>query len=360
MMEIQGKYNKAVVFTDSIDDGAVAQIKELCNQPLVKDSKIRIMPDAHAGAGCVIGTTMTVTDKVVPNLVGYDIGCGVATAKMSTDDINLKKLDNYIRNNIPHGFDVNKRIVRDFPIEKLNCYKYLDKTNRLRKSLGSLGSGNHFIEVAKNEKNELYLLIHTGSRNLGKQVAQFYQKKASESHKNLPKHLSYCEGKMLDDYLWDIELVQEYSKINKIVILEKILDRFNVNMKDYYITTHNYIDLERKILRKGAVSALKGEKLTIPINMQYGSVICQGKGNPDWNYSAPHGAGRLMSRNEAKKTISLESLKDDMKGIYTTSISKSTIDESPRAYKSAEEVLDNTKDTIEILEYIKPIYNFKA
>ncbi|MDW7667655.1 MAG: RtcB family protein [Bacillota bacterium] len=360
MMEIKGKYNKALVFTDNIDDGAVSQIKELCDQPFVKDSKIRIMPDAHAGAGCVIGTTMTVSDKVVPNLVGYDIGCGVATAKLSTDSINLEKLDNYIRNSIPHGFDVNDRVVRDFPINKLNCYKYLNNPDRLRKSLGSLGSGNHFIEVAKNEKNELYLLIHTGSRNLGKQVAQFYQKKASESHKDLSKHLAYCEGKLLDDYLWDIELVQEYSKINKIVILEKILDRFNINMKDYYITTHNYIDLERKILRKGAVSALTGEKLTIPINMKYGSVICSGKGNPEWNYSAPHGAGRLMSRNEAKKTISLESLKDDMEGIYTTSISKSTIDESPRAYKSAEDVLSNTKDTIEILEYIKPIYNFKA
>jgi len=360
MMKIQGMYNTARVFTDTIDDGAVSQIKELCDQAFVKGSKIRIMPDAHAGAGCVIGTTMTVEDKVVPNLVGYDIGCGVVTAKLSTDNMNLEKFDNYIRSNIPHGFDVNKKIVRDFPIEKLNCYKYLNKANRLRKSIGSLGSGNHFIEIDKNNKGELYLIIHTGSRNLGKQVAEFYQKKATKNHKNLPKHLAYCEGKLLDDYLWDIELVQEYSKINKIVILEKILDRFNINMKDYYITTHNYIDLEKKILRKGAVSALRDEKLTIPINMKYGSVICRGKGNPEWNYSAPHGAGRLMSRNEAKKTITLESLKDDMSGIYTSSISKSTIDESPRAYKSPDEVLNNTKETIEILEYIKPIYNFKA
>jgi len=359
-MEIKGKHNKALVFTDNIDDGAVSQIKELCDQPFVKDSKIRIMPDAHAGAGCVIGTTMTVTDKVVPNLVGYDIGCGVITAKIREKNLNLEKIDNYIRQNIPHGSNVNNKVLKNFPIEKLKCYKHLKNPDRLRKSIGSLGSGNHFIEISKSNKGDYYILIHTGSRNLGKQVAQFYQNKATNSHKSLPKHLAYCEGPMLKNYLEDIELVQEYSNLNKKIILDRIVNKFNLNVVEQFITTHNYIDFDKNTLRKGAVSALKAEKLTIPINMQYGSVICEGKGNPQWNYSAPHGAGRLMSRNEAKKMISLQSLKDDMEGVYTTSISKSTIDESPRAYKPADEVLNNTEDTIEILEYINPIYNFKA
>lgn len=401
MRRIVGKYNTAVVFTGVIEEKALEQIKTLCDQEFVKGSTIRIMPDVHAGIGCTIGFTMVVTDKVCPNLVGVDIGCGMRVIKLGNVDIDYHLLDKIIRKNIPSGFNVHKNEICKFDkITELKCYKNLTDISRHHRSVGTLGGGNHFIEIDVDAKENKYLVVHTGSRNLGHQVASYYQKLAvelcsgaknskeindiiktykeqlgkkeiqsaikqiratySDLSASIPKDLCFLTGIFKNHYLHDMKICQEFAVKNREMIADIILNSLNLIKLEEFESVHNYIDFKTNILRKGAVSALKGEKLIIPINMRDGCIIGIGKGNPDWNYSAPHGAGRLMSRTEAKERITLDEFKDSMKDIFTTSVNKKTIDESPMAYKSIEDIVNNIHDTVDIIEIIKPVYNFKA
>ncbi|NLY44012.1 MAG: RtcB family protein [Clostridiaceae bacterium] len=363
MIKIEGKYNTAKVFTDILENEAMAQIIELCNQEFVKDSTIRIMPDAHAGAGCTIGTTMTISDKIVPNLVGVDIGCGMETIKLKQKEIDFEKLDKVIYNHIPSGFDIRKkqhRYADNIDFDSLVCKKHVD-LERARLSIGTLGGGNHFIEVNRDNEGTLYLVVHSGSRHLGKQVAEYYQELAYRKLTGkVSKQLAYVQGESYNNYLHDMKIVQQYAVYNRKAIVDEIISRMGLEMEEKFTTIHNYIDLDSMILRKGAISARKGERVLIPINMRDGSLICIGKGNKDWNYSAPHGAGRLMSRRKAKETISLEEFKKTMEGIYTTTVSRSTLDECPLAYKPMDEIINNIQDTVEVIDIIKPLYNFKA
>ena len=389
------------IFTNNIEQSAREQIDLLLEQEAFKDCKIRIMPDVHAGAGCVIGFTGNLGDKVIPNIVGVDIGCGMLCAELGNIDIDLEKLDKTIRQYIPSGMNVHEKKVKDYDFTQLYCYKELkNKDGWLEKSLGSLGGGNHFIEIDKDNDNNKYLVIHTGSRNLGKQVAEIYQNKAIEycsykkemqEEKNtiikqykeqgkekeiqqtlieinnkyngktkLPKELCYLEGKDREDYLHDMKLCQEFAVLNRDYIAYKICKELNILCIDYFHTIHNYIDFEDNIVRKGSISARKGEKVIIPMNMRDGCIIGIGKGNEDWNYSAPHGAGRIMSRNIARQTLNMQDYKNSMNGIYTTSVNEETIDEAPMVYKPMEEIIEHIKDTVEVEKIIKPIYNFKA
>lgn len=396
MLELRGKFNNAKVYTDNIEQEAISQIIELCNQPFVEGSKIRIMPDTHAGAGCTIGTTMTITDKIVPNLVGVDIGCGMETILIKEKEIDLEQLDKIINSYVPSGFDIRNKehkYVTLIEFDKLSCKNSIN-LSRARLSIGTLGGGNHFIEVDKDDEGNLYIVIHSGSRHLGKQVAEYYQEKAykaltdikneirqiiqelkengrekeiqAEINKikskrpNIPKDLAYVEGRNFEEYINDMKITQKYAAYNRKAIADEIIGRMGLTPVRQITTIHNYIDIENMILRKGAISAQKGEVILIPINMRDGSLLCVGKGNPDWNYSAPHGAGRLMSRAKAKETISLEEYQDSMKGIYTTSVNRSTIDEAPMAYKPMKEIMENIRDAVDIVKIIKPIYNFKA
>lgn len=396
---IKGDYNIAKVFTNIIEPEAYSQIQGLLNQPISKGEKIRIMPDVHAGVGCTIGTTMTITDKVIPSMVGVDIGCGMKVAKLTDKDVDLKKLDDFIHTNIPSGRNVREDFDSFYAIlsslQSLHCFENIDE-ERAYQSIGTLGGGNHFIEVDKDKEGNLYLVIHTGSRYLGKQVATYYQNKAYKNlttihHKeiktmvenlktqgrekeiqltldnlyktkksNISKELSYVQGELFNDYIYDMGIVQRYAELNRDAILCTIITGMKLNAIDVFDTVHNYIDTTNLVLRKGAVSAQKNEKLIIPMNMKDGSLICKGKGNIDWNCSAPHGAGRIMSRNQARKELSLDEFKQQMNGIYSTSVSKNTIDESPMVYKPMKDIVDNIGDTVEIIDVIKPIYNFKA
>lgn len=365
MLELRGKYNSAKVFTENIDPEAVNQIIELCNQEFVRGSKIRIMPDVHSGAGCVIGTTMTIADKAVPNLVGVDIGCGMYTLRLGKIKLDLEKLDRVINSKIPSGFDIRRsphELASEIDLTKLRCRGFVD-LDRGYLSIGTLGGGNHFIEVNQDSTGSLYLVIHSGSRNIGLQVAEYYQKLAYKKLKDnvkIPKALAYLEGRDFDDYLHDLEIMQQYARLNRQAMAETILAAMELTPEDTFTTIHNYIDTKNMILRKGAISAQKGEKVLIPINMRDGSVIAVGKGNPDWNYSAPHGAGRLLSRRQAMAQLSVTEFQKEMKGVYTTSVGKATLDEAPMAYKPMDEILENIQDAVEVVEVIKPVYNFKA
>lgn len=394
MIELKGKYNEAIVFTSNIESEAVSQIINLCNQDFASDSKIRMMPDVHAGNGCTIGTTMTIKDKVVPNLVGVDIGCGMLCVKLKEKEIDFQKLDNVIREFVPSGGDIrenNHRFVNNLKLDKLRC-KGSVNLEKSYKSLGTLGGGNHFIEVNKDSNDDLYLVVHTGSRSLGKQVATFYQDLAyktltdtrevkqkiideykaagreSELQNALKdikkpvvnKELAYLEGKGLEDYLHDIDIVQKYSNENRKAIADTILNKMGLTEVNSFNTIHNYIDIENSILRKGAISAQKGEVVLIPINMRDGSIIAVGKGNEDWNYSAPHGAGRVLSRGKAKAQLSIDEFKDTMSNVWSTSVCEATLDESPMAYKPIDDILNNIGDTVDVIDIIKPLYNFKA
>ena len=358
MIELQGKYNKAKVFTDIIETEAMSQIINLLNQPFSKDAQIRIMPDVHAGKGCTIGFSANLVDIAIPNLVGVDIGCGVLVANIGDIDIDFEKLDNFIRNNIPHGFGINQEEA-NFPLlNQLRMYKQLNNVSRIKQSLGSLGGGNHFIEIAKGDNNK-YLLIHSGSRNLGKQVCEYYQNLAVETCTESVKGLEYLTGQNRLDYLHDMQITQQYATQNRVMMAIKILDFLGIPDYDIFQSIHNYID-ENNMIRKGAISAKKDELMVIPLNMKDGSLICKGLGNKDWNETAPHGAGRIMSRSKAKKEISLEDFQEIMEGIYSTSVSKNTIDEAPFAYKDKQIIIDAIGETAEIIEHIEPIYNFKA
>ncbi|MBN2695395.1 RtcB family protein [bacterium] len=394
MIEIIGKYNNATVFTKNIEDEAIQQIKTLCNQEFSKNSKIRIMPDVHAGAGCTIGTTMTISDKVVPNLVGVDIGCGMETIILKERKIDLELVDKSIRKYVPSGFQTRDSIhkyIKNVDLESLYCINHINK-ERAEYSIGTLGGGNHFIELNIDDNENIYLVVHSGSRNLGKQVAEYYQKLAikklssnierkkeiikqlknegreseiqetlnSISIESVPNNLAYLKGEDLEKYLHDMNIVQQFALWNRKAIVDTMIDSLGLNIAESFTTIHNYIEMDTNILRKGAISAKKGEIVLIPINMRDGSLICEGLGNSDWNYSAPHGAGRLMSRTKAKATITLNEFKNSMEGIYTTSINSDTIDEAPMAYKPIEEIIEYTKDSVKLLNHIKPIYNFKA
>ena len=394
MIELQGKYNTAKMFTDNADQETVSQVINLLNQEFVSGSKIRIMPDTHAGSGCTIGTTMTVTDKVVPNLVGVDIGCGMECVLLKETRIELQKLDKVIHEYIPAGFSARNKAhpyMDEIDLTRLKCSKHVN-LSRAELSMGTLGGGNHFIELDKDDDGRFWLVVHSGSRYLGLQVAQYYQKLAAkdlEKRRNdvsslitdlkeqgreteiqtelkkreflkVDKNLAFAEGQLFDDYIHDMELTQRSALLNRRAIVREILKQMNLKAEDSFTTIHNYIEPETMILRKGAVSAKAGERILIPINMRDGSLICTGKGNPDWNFSAPHGAGRLMSRSAAKSSITLSQFKESMEGIYSTTVNKSTVDESPFAYKPMEEIIENITDTAEIVKIIKPVYNFKA
>lgn len=391
------------IFTENIEPEALNQIYTLINQPAFSNCKIRIMPDVHAGAGCVIGFTADLGDKVIPNIVGVDIGCGMLTTNLGNIDINFGKLDDVIRRYVPSGKNVHEAenpIVNDI-IDKLYCNKELKNRDWLKKSCGTLGGGNHFIEVDTDSNGNKYLVIHSGSRNIGKQVAEIYQqmavddisgksnfkeesekliavykkngkereisnaiKELKQSYKKdgpkIPKDLSYLVGEHREMYLHDMKLCQEFADTNRKTMRNIICIYMGWKIEETFQTIHNYIEHDTNIVRKGAISAKKGEKLLIPINMRDGCIIGIGKGNTDWNQSAPHGAGRIMSRSKAKEEISIEEFEKSMQGIYTTSVNQSTIDESPMAYKSMDEIVENIKDTVEIKKIVKPIYNFKA
>ena len=398
MIELKGKYNEAKVFTDVIDESSISQIILLLNQEFISGSKIRLMPDVHAGAGCTVGTTMTITDKVVPNLVGVDIGCGMETIKIKEKHIELQQLDKLIYEKIPSGFHIREKphhYLDNIYLEKLYCYDYINPI-RAEKSLGTLGGGNHFIEANKDKEGNIYIVIHSGSRHLGLEVANYYQQegykalngcsktdidamiitlkaqgrqkeiqKTIKALKNtkissIPKQLAYVTGNLFLQYIHDMQIIQEYAEWNRKAMMYEIVKGMKLHVIEQFTTIHNYIDTESMILRKGAVSAKKGEKLLIPINMRDGSLICIGKGNDDWNQSAPHGAGRLMSRSAAKKSFTVSEFQKQMNDVYTTSVNKDTLDECPMAYKNMEDIVNNIGDTVEILEVIKPIYNFKA
>lgn len=400
MIELRGKNNIAKVFTDNIESEAISQIIQLLNQDFLEGAKVRIMPDCHSGAGCVIGFTADIGEKVIPNLVGVDIGCGMLTVKLGQVDIDLAQLDDVINKNIPAGFNMHKEKVVNFDdIQNLYCYKELKDISRIEKSIGTLGGGNHFIELNVDSKGNKYLVIHSGSRNLGHQVATHYQNIAIELQRGkedyyvkkdeiiktykaqgkkkeiqealielkkeydrlkpkYPKELCFLTGKYREEYLHDMKICQKYANLNREtmanIVLKKIFDK-SLDKFEHFHTIHNYINFEDNIIRKGAISAYEGEKVLIPINMRDGSILAVGKGNSDWNYSAPHGAGRLMSRSKAKESINLDEFKKSMEGIYTTSVSESTIDESPMAYKPLESILSNIGDTAEVLEVIRPM-----
>ena len=398
MLEVTGKHNQAKIFTDVVDQASIAQVIELCNQEFAAGSRIRLMPDIHAGAGCTIGTTMTITDKVVPNLVGVDIGCGMETIRVRENHMELQKLDKLIYEKIPSGFDIRAKAHRyldQIDLEELCCARHVDLL-RAEKSIGTLGGGNHFIEVDRDDEGQLYVVVHSGSRHLGVEVAKYYQEegykalnrtddgslqelvaelkaagrqkeiqKELKRLKNLkrtaiPRQLAYVEGTLFDQYIHDMKLVQQFAELNRQAMIDEIVKGMKLHVEEQFTTIHNYIDTDAMILRKGAVSARAGERLLIPINMRDGSLLCVGKGNEDWNCSAPHGAGRLMSRAEAKQSFTVSEFKKQMADVYTTSVSKATLDECPMAYKGMEDILDHIGPTAEVVKIIKPIYNFKA
>ena len=366
MIEIQGQYNSATVFTDNAESSAVAQIQHILNQPFVVDAKIRIMPDVHAGIACTVGLTMTITDKVVPNFVGVDIGCGMLTTLLKDKRIDCNQLDKAVHQYIPAGFNVRStphHFSEDIDLTMLRCARHVD-IDRAIFSVGTLGGGNHFIELGQDDGGQLYLIVHSGSRNLGRQVCDYYQNAAANAlgrtSEGDDRVLAYLEGALLDDYLHDMGIVQQYADLNRQAIVKELAKRIKFKVTEQFSTIHNYIDLDAKILRKGAVSAQKDERMLIPMNMRDGSLLCLGKGNADWNYSAPHGAGRVMSRAVAKETITLTQYEKAMKGIYSTTVSRATIDEAPFAYKPMQEIIDNSTDTLTIIKTIKPLYNFKA
>ena len=398
MLEIKGKVNTAICFAKVIEEGAIEQIRRMCDYPFTEGSQIRIMPDVHAGKGCTIGTTMTVIDKAVPNVVGVDIGCGMYTVNLGNVEINMEKMD-AAAHFIPSGTDVWEGRKERFNLIDLRCYRELKDVRRLERSLGTLGGGNHFIEIDRASDGTKYLVIHSGSRNLGKQVAEHYQRLAVdlnkgkedyftkrdaliaeykaagrrneiqaalkelqwESHEStISEDLCYVYGKYLDDYLHDVEICQQFARRSREFMAEVILERLNLTASDAFHTIHNYIDTEERILRKGAIAAHEGERVLIPINMRDGSVLAVGRGNPDWNYSAPHGAGRILSRTEAKEVLDMDEYRREMAGIYTTSVNEKTLDEAPMAYKSLSDIIDVISESVDVIEVLKPIYNFKA
>ena len=409
MIEIKGQYNTAIIYQSEIDDSTREQVQTIVDQPFVENETIRIMPDCHAGAGCVIGTTMTINNgRVCPNLVGVDIGCGmylVSLKGIKEEDIDFKALDEFIETHIPTGRNIHEDRKVKFPdILNLKCYRELKDTSKFERAIGTLGGGNHFLELDKDTDENIHFVVHTGSRNMGKQVADYYQdladgicnrqldayfvekanlietykaegrkteiqaalkqlaQKYKENTNKVPKDLAWLEGDHLNDYLHDMDICQRYAQLNRETICREICKFFGIDFDTAgkLETIHNYIDLEQKMLRKGAIDCSEGKGVIIPINMRDGSIIAVGKGNKDYNCSGPHGAGRLLSRNQARENISLDEFKKSMEGIYTSCVSEDTLDESPMAYKSIESVLPWIEETAEVVDIIKPIWNYKA
>ena len=400
MIEIIGKANVARCFAKKVEPVAMEQIRRMCDYEFTEGAKIRIMPDVHAGKGCTIGTTMTIVDKAVPNIVGVDIGCGMYTVYLGNADMDFEKMDE-AAHKIPSGTNVWEGRQERFDLTELRCYRDLKATKRLERSLGTLGGGNHFIEIDVASDGTKYLVIHSGSRNLGKQVAELYQtlavdlnlgkadyfkqydeiirtykeqgrrseiqsalKELSKSWEGkeptIPEDLCYVYGTFFEDYLHDVEICQRFAKRNREKMAEIILADIGMDGYDAFHTIHNYIDTNEMILRKGAIAAHMGEKVLIPINMRDGSVLAVGRGNPEWNYSAPHGAGRLMSRSKAREVLNLDDYQKAMEGVYTTSVNQATIDEAPMAYKPLEDIMDAIAESVDVTEVLKPVYNFKA
>lgn len=400
MFEIKGKVNTAICYAKIAEDSAIEQVRRMCDYELTAGSRIRIMPDVHTGKGCTIGTTMTITNKICPNIVGVDIGCGMYTVRLAQDTLDFQAID-AVCHKIPSGMNVWDHVEEQFDLSQLHCYSKLKDKNRLKCSLGTLGGGNHFIEIDQASNGEYYLIIHSGSRNLGKQTAEIYQRTAIELHRDsraylqqrdqlitiyqkegkqskieyalknlkreykkqtsqIPEDLCWLYGSEMKDYLHDAEICQQFAKMNREKISEIILQSTGMTMLDSFHTIHNYIDIKDMILRKGAIAAHAGEKVLIPINMRDGSILAFGKGNPEWNDSAPHGAGRAMSRVQAKKTLDLKQYRAEMQGIYTTSVNLDTLDEAPMAYKSLSDIVDVIGESVKVVDVMKPVYNFKA
>lgn len=363
MITIQNTYNTATVYADALDPGAEGLIHALCGSPVSQGSTIRIMPDVHAGKGCAVGTTMTIRDRVAPGLVGVDIGCGMTVLKISAKRLELQKLDKLIYEKIPAGRALRStphRFAERIELSALRCQRHIQKDKALR-SIGTLGGGNHFIELDRGEDGAYWLIIHSGSRHLGVETASYYQDEAfRQCPEGTPYELAYAEGPLMESYLHDIQIVQDFAELNRRAIADEIVKGMKLDVEDSFFTVHNYIDRDHMILRKGAVSAQAGERLIIPMNMRDGCLLCVGKGDLEWNCSAPHGAGRLMSRSDAKQSFTLSQYKKEMKGIYTTSISRETLDESPMAYKPMESIISQIGDTVTVTEQTRPVYNFKA
>lgn len=397
-MEIKGKFATAISYAKEMEELAESQIRTLCDQPFAEGCRVRIMPDVHAGKGCTIGTTMTIRGKAVPNVVGVDIGCGMYATRLEDGQMDFGRIDE-ICHRIPSGMNVWESPREAFDLEQLRCYEKLHSRTRLKNSLGTLGGGNHFIEIDRSESGAYWLVIHSGSRNLGKQVCEFYQQLAVDiaegkeeykesspeliarlkaegrqkeiqkelkalrlrlNHKTAPDSLCHLEGQPLEDYLHDVRICQAFARRNREIMTEIILEQSGMRAAESFHTIHNYIDTDEMILRKGAIAAHAGERVLIPINMRDGSIIAIGRGNEEWNFSAPHGAGRVMSRKTARDTLSLEAYREAMKGIYTTTANLETIDEAPMAYKRMEDILEAIREAVDIVEIIKPVYNFKA
>ena len=399
-MEIRGRCGVAIVYAKVIEEEAIAQIRRMCDYEFTEGVSIRIMPDVHWGKGCTIGTTMTVRDKVVPNLVGVDIGCGMYTVDLGKGEIDLTRFDE-AAHYVPSGRNLWDGRQEKFDLLGLRCYRALKDTKRIARSLGTLGGGNHFIEIDRSADGTNYLVIHTGSRNLGKQVAEYYQNIAidlshgkdelfrardelirrykaegrrselQEALKDLnrafkaraaeiPADLAFLFVSYLEDYLHDIEICQSFARRNREVVARVLLERAGLRAGEAFHTVHNYIDTDERILRKGAIAAHAGERVLIPINMRDGSILAVGRGDPDWNWSAPHGAGRLMSRTAAKENLSMEEFRETMVDVYTTAVNENTLDEAPMAYKSLADIIDVIEDSVDVIEVLKPIYNFKA
>jgi len=366
---IKGNYNTAKVFTDDVESKTLDQIKNLLNNEAFSGLKIRIMPDCHAGAGCVIGFTAELGDKVVPNLVGVDIGCGIKAYCIGNTEIDFSQLDKFIRNNIPHGFNHNKKVDKGIDrklserIEK-NCKKMNLDTFEQLSGIGSLGGGNHFIEVSQDSQGHKWILIHSGSRNFGLQTANYHQKKAKKHCQGkkieIQASLAYLEGDAREEYLEDMKIAQEYAALNREIMIDRIIKAFSLKITDRIESVHNYIDFSDRILRKGAIAAYSGIPLVIPMNMKFGSVIGYGRSVADWNFSAPHGAGRVMSRSQAKKKLKLEDFRQTMKGVWTSTVSRGTIDEAPQVYKNPERIIESISETVDINDILKPLYNFKG
>ena len=400
MLEIKGRVSTAICYASVVEEEAIEQIRRMCDHDFTSGSKIRIMPDVHAGKGCTIGTTMTIVDKVVPNIVGVDIGCGMYTVELGNIEIDCAAVD-AVANFIPSGRNVWDSRQERFDLTEFRCYRNLKQTQRLERSLGTLGGGNHFIEIGAASDGNKYLVVHSGSRNLGTQVAEYYQRLAVDLHSgkaeffekkeemiraykeqgrrkelnaalkamekewktkkpDIPADLCYLYGSYMDDYMHDVELCQKFAKRSREKMAELILERTGMTALSAFHTIHNYINTDEMILRKGAIAAHKGQLVLIPLNMRDGSILARGKGNPEWNYSAPHGAGRIMSRTKAKEILDMDEYKESMSGIYTTSINKRTLDEAPMAYKSFDDIIDDIRESVDIIDVLKPIYNFKA
>ena len=363
MIEINGTYNSAIVYADTIDSGAEGLIKAFCNSPVSDDSKIRIMPDVHAGKGCVVGTTMTITDKIAPGLIGVDIGCGISAVKVTGKRIEMQKLDKLIHEKIPAGRSIRSgvhRFAENIDLDHLYCSRHIQMDKAYR-SVGTLGGGNHFIEIDRGDDGAYWLVIHSGSRRLGAEVASYYHDAAFKTGMgDVPYELAYATGDLMNAYLHDLVIAQEFARLNRQAMIDEICKGMKLSVVDSFECVHNYFDPDAMILRKGAISAKAGETVIIPMNMRDGCLIGLGRGNPDWNNSAPHGAGRLLSRQEARGSFTLSQYKKEMQGIYSSSISRETLDESPMAYKPMDAILSRIGDAVEITERIIPVYNFKA